>query len=905
MTAISAASDVSNRHKQKGKSMRAFLIAGTALAGSALVSPAAIAQDAPPAAPMPVAAPAEQGVSITELRVEGNERFEAATVLSYITLRPGSLFNQRIADDTLRALYETELFADVAIRNDGGVVTIIVKENPIINRILIEGNKSIKSDKIVPEIKLAPRQVFTRSKVRADTARIIELYKRKGRFGATVEPKMVMLDQNRVDIVYEINEGPKSKVRQITILGNEAFSDGDLKGEMLTKEASLLRILSSGTTYDPDRLAYDQQKLRQYYLTEGYADFRVVSAVAELTPDKKDFILTYVVSEGERYKFGEVKVESDIRDLSPTVLTNLVPVKAGDWYNAKSVEDTVERMTESAGLFGYANAQVRPEFKRNKETLTMDVTFRVEQTPRVYIERIDVTGNTSSRDKIVRREMRLSEGDVFNSFLIQRSESRIKSLGYFQEAFTIEQVEGSAPDRVRLVANVEEGNTGELQLSAGFSSIERFIFSGSIAKRNFRGLGQEVRASASYSTYSKSFELGFTEPYLFNKNIALAGDVFRRDYNSFNYLGNDRQTTYGNTSTGFQIRTGIPINEYLYFSGRYGLSFEDVTLSESQFFVDPDGSGPLPSRCEPLRAGRYLCDALGKRTTSALGFSLIYDRRNNSFRPTSGHSVTFNVDWAGAGGDVKYVKGRLKADKYFNIGSGFILSARAEGGYIHPLNKRTDGVEEVRLTDRFFLGEPEMRGFDIRGVGPRVIRYSDIDLTNPASPVVNTDDTNAYDDAVGGRAYYLGRLELEIPLGSGARDMGLRPSIFMDVGANFGVKDPELITLANTFTDTDGNVKSKCISTTGGISFAGQATPTGGGTPTGQFNTCPTGTSLFASPFQEAFLGDTWKPRVSVGIGVDWNSPFGPFRINFAQTIIKRDGDDTKRFSFNVGTSFR
>ncbi len=868
-------------------------VAGTAL----LCGTAIVALGVMPIAPLAAqSAGAEQGTVITELRVEGNQRFEASTVLSYVRLRVGDTYNQRTADEALRALYQTELFADVAIRNDGGVVTIIVKENPIINRILVEGNKSIKSDKILPEIKLAPRQVFTRSKVRADTARIIELYKRKGRFGATVEPKMVMLDQNRVDIVYEINEGPKSKVRQINILGNENFKDGKLKGEMMTKEASLLRVLSSGTTYDPDRLAYDQQVLRQFYLTEGYADFRVVSAVAELTPDKKDFIITYVVSEGERYKFGKVDVESDIRDLTPEMLQSMVPVKEGEWYNAKTVEDTVDSMTESAGLFGYANAQVRPVFKRNKDTLTMDVTFRVEQSPRVYIERIDVTGNTSTRDKVIRREMRVAEGDVFNSFLIERSENRIKSLGYFQEKFAIEQVEGSTPDRVRLVANVEEGNTGELQLSAGFSSIERFIFSGSIAKRNFRGLGQEVRASASYSSYSKSFEVGFTEPYLFNKNIALAGDIFRRDYNSFNYLGNTRQTTYGNVSTGFQIRTGIPINEYLYFSGRYGLSFENVTLDQSTYFSDIDGDGV--SACDPFIAGRYLCDALGKRTTSALGMSLIYDHRNNSFRPTSGHSITLNVDWAGLGGNVKYLKSRVKADKYFNLGSGWIFSARAEGGYVHPLNNAS-GVEGVRLTDRFFLGEPEMRGFDIRGVGPRVIRYG-VDSTTPATPVINFDRANSYDDALGGRAYYLGRLELEIPLGNSVREMGIRPSIFVDAGANFGVKDPQLTTVANTFTDTDGNVKTLCVLSTGGTAFATRAT----GVTTGAFNTCPTGARSIA-PFEEAFLGDTWKPRVAVGIGVDWNSPFGPFRINFAQTIIKRDGDDTKRFSFNVGTSFK
>ena len=325
-----------------------------------------------------------------------------------------------------------------------------------------------------------------------------------------------------------------------------------------------------------------------------------------------------------------------------------------------------------------------------------------------------------------------------------------------------------------------------------------------------------------------------------------------------------------------------------------------MTLSQSQYYSDIDNDGI--QECEPLIAGRYLCDALGKRTTSALGMSLIYDRRNNSFRPTAGHSVTFNVDWAGLGGDVKYVKTRLKADKYFNLGSGWIFSARAEGGYVHPLNKLASGVDEVRLTDRFFLGEPEMRGFDIRGVGPRVIRYG-VDASNPTAPIINFDRANSYDDALGGKAYYLGRLELEIPLGNGVREMGIRPSIFVDAGANFGVKDPELTTLAGTFTDTaDGKVKTLCVLTAGGTAFASQAT---GAAANSAFNTCPTGTSRTITPYQEAFLGDTWKPRVAVGIGVDWNSPFGPFRINFAQTLIKQDGDDTKRFSFNVGTSFR
>ena len=380
---------------------------------------------------------------------------------------------------------------------------------------------------------MAPRQIYTRSKVRADVARIIELYRRQGRFAATVEPKMVQLDQNRVDIVFEITEGPKSKVRQINIIGNEKFSDGKLRGEMATKAARWYRLFSSGTSYDPDRLAYDQQKLRQFYLTQGYADFRVTSAVAELTPDKQDFIITYVVEEGQRYKFGDVKVTSEIRDLSGDRLTNMLTMRKGQWYNAKLVEDTVDQLNETAGLFGYAFANVQPDFQRDKDTLTMGINFQIANAPRVYVERIDINGNTLTQDKVVRREFRLHEGDAFNSFQVKRSKDRINSLGFFQEKLEVEQKPGSAPDRIILETNVEEKSTGELSLSAGFSSLERFIISAAVTQRNFRGKGQELRTSVNYSSYSKSVELGFTEPYLMDKNIALGGDIYRRDLNSF------------------------------------------------------------------------------------------------------------------------------------------------------------------------------------------------------------------------------------------------------------------------------------------------------------------------------------------------------------------------------------
>ncbi len=854
----------------------------------------------PPVAAPAVPAPASEAVptatTVRSITVVGNQRLEAQTILSYLRLRVGQAYDRSILDQALKDLAATELFKDFQITDNGGALTIQVTENPVINRVILEGNKRLKEDKIRPEIKLAPRQIFTRSKVRADVARIIELYKRQGRFAATVEPKMVSLDQNRVDVVFEINEGPKSKVRQISIIGNEKFSDGDLKDEMATKESGLLTILSSNTSYDPDRLAYDQQKLRLFYLQNGYADFRVISAVAELTSNKQDFIITYVVEEGERYKFGDIDVKSELRDFQPEMLKTLLPMKKDDWYDAKLVEDTVESLSETAGLFGYAFADINPEFRRDPETRTMQITFNVAESPRTYVERIDVNGNTLTHDKVVRREFRLNEGDAFNSFGIKRTENRLNSLGYFQENLEIERKEGSAPDRIILETNVEEKPTGELSLSAGFSSIENFLLQASIRQRNFRGLGQQLQASVNYSSYSKSIELGFTEPYLFDRNISVGGSVYRRDLNSFNFINNDRQTTFQQVTTGFQLNAGVPLTEFMSFFGRYSLNYDDVTLDRGIYFFG--------DQCDPLVAGRYLCDAIGKRTTSLVGYTLAYDDRDNRIRPTRGQSLSLSQDFAGLGGSVKYVRTRANGSKHFNLGSRFILNISAEGGYIYPFGSApTPTSDKVRLTDRFFLGEPQMRGFDIRGIGPRVVRYANVDLTNPAAPVLDTSSDAQIDDALGGRAYYQGRVEIDIPLGTGAKELGLRPSIFLDVGSVFSVRRPTLTTLADFRDPADGLTKYLCRnSTTGATNFATN-TPDAAGAPTGQFTTCATGFAPLP-PFEERFFGDSWMPRVSIGAGVNWNSPFGPFRIDFAYALRKEEGDDTKRFSFNVGTQF-
>ncbi|MFA6218226.1 MAG: outer membrane protein assembly factor BamA [Erythrobacter sp.] len=879
------------------------LLAGTMLAG---VPQIAMAQDeggeetAPP--------PLVQQDTVRSIAVAGAQRLEPQTILSYIKLRPGDTWTKALGDQVLKDLYATELFSTANVANTNGDVVITIVENPVINRIILEGNKRLKSDKVLPEIKLAPRQIFTRSKVRADVARIIELYKRQGRFAATVEPKLVELSQNRVDIVYEINEGPKSKVRQINIIGNEKFSDGELRGEMLTKQARLTSFFSSNTSYDPDRLAFDQQKLRQFYLTEGYADFRVVSAVAELTPDKRDFIITYVIEEGERYKFGEVKVESQIRDFDSTAMTSRLSMRQGDWYNAKAVEDTVEQLTELAGTFGYAFADVSPDFRRDPETLSMNVTYLLREAPRVYVERVDVNGNTLTQDKVVRREFRTAEGDAFNSLAVKRSTARINSLGFFQENFEINQVEGSQPDRIVLEANVEEQATGELQLSAGFSSLESFILAGSIRQRNFRGRGQTVGLSLNYSRFSRSAQVSFSEPYVFDRNISAGLDIYRRDLNSFNFRNSQRNTTFRQATTGFSLRAGVPLTEYLSAIGSYTFNYDDVSLDRAIYFSDRDGDGI--STCDPIIAGRFLCEAIGKRVSSILGLTLNYDTLDSRLRPSRGETASLTTEFAGLGGSVKYLRARLRAAKYWSLGSGFIFSTSAEGGYIYGFGGSDEpGADSVRLTDRFFLGEPQIRGFDIRGVGPRVVRLqyvdADDDVTTPDVPQSIEEalaGRRRVDDALGGKAYYLGRAELEIPLGSGARELGLRPSIFFDVGSLFDVTAPALqdFPLGIQEQDASGNLiyLQSSVDDRGNDVILRVTSPTA---PDGSTNSP---SYISGTNFREVFVGDSPSPRVSIGFGVNWNSPFGPFRIDISKVLKSQTGDDTKRFSFNVGTQF-
>ncbi len=859
------------RRTRCARRLTLVLLASTACAHIAVAQTNPLLTQSPTGT-FPTPVPNTSG-TVKAIIVKGTERLEPETVRSYVNLEVGDTYDRDRLDKALKEIYASELFADATILDDNGTLTITVKENPVINRVLVEGAKRVKEEKVREEIKLAPRQIFTRSKVRADVGRILEVYRRSGRFSAGVEPKIVQLDQNRVDLVYEISEGAKSKVRQINILGNHKFKESQLRSVMATRQARPFRIFTSNDTYDPDRLAYDQQKLRQFYLTQGYADFRVVSAVAELTPDRKDFIITYVVDEGERYKFGDLNIESDIRDIKADTFKKLLTEKKGDWYNAQKIENTVDTLQETAGLLGYAFADIRPQFNRDKDKREMNITFQIAEAPRVYVEKININGNVRTKDQVIRREFRLAEGDAFNTLKVKRSRDRLQGLGFFQDKLEVEQKPGSTPDKVILEVNVQEKSTGSLEVSAGYSSLENFILSASVTQRNFRGRAQELRLSGNISSYSKSIEAGFTEPYLFGRNLALGFDIFRRDYNAFNTLAdNTRNTTYSDTTTGFQIRTGFAITEFWAASIRYGLSRENVTLDKATYY-NTDGAGNFTT-CDPLRAGRYLCDAVGSYTTSSVGYSLIYNSVNNPNRPSRGQRFVFSQDLAGVFTGVKYLRTKANYDWYrplFGANSGFILNIGGEAGYIFGY-----GGQAVRLTDRFFLGEGQIRGFGIRGVGPRVLREPLL-----ADGTIDPNRKDYTDDALGGETYYRARIEVQIPLGAAGSELGLRPSIFTDVGAVFKIPTPS----------------TSCL-----------AAPPGAANPhlTSVYNagTCASNDGTKGSGFDEAFLGNSAKPRVAVGVGVSWNSPFGPFRFDLAKALVKQPGDDPKLFQFNVGTQF-
>jgi outer membrane protein insertion porin family len=813
----------------------------------ALSAPAAHAQEAIQPAPSDV---------IRRVVIEGNQRIESSTVNSYLAIRPGDPFDPERIDVSIKTLFATNLFADVQIQQRESDLVVSVIENPIINRVIFEGLNTLGEDDLADEVQARPRSVFTPARAQEDVRRIIEVYRRSGRFAATVTPQVRELDQNRVDLIFEVDEGPVTGVRNINFIGNEAFSDGTLKDAIVTTKSHWWNFFSKNDNYDPDRLEYDREQLRQYYTNRGYADFRVVSAVAELTPDQRDFFITFTVEEGERYQFGTVNVQTALDRVPASLLQAALPIREGELFKGELIEDSIDAMSFVAGTVGYANVDIRPRVERNPETRRVDVTFEVNEGPRVFVERIDIVGNTQTLDQVIRREMRIAEGDAFNRVLLDRSRSRVRALGFFKDV-KVEEEPGSTQDRSVVKVTVEEEPTGELAFAAGYSSNDSFLFDVSVSQRNLRGRGQFLRLRASASSQRQQVDLRFTEPRFLGRELAAGFDLYslRTDFLD--------QSSFENQSTGLGLRASFPLTDRTSLGLTYTLANDDTEIADQ--LVDANGIDDPPTgfpnatppstaynpegdtlvdRCDSPINRPLLCDQEGSFLTSMIGYTFNWDRRNDYVSPTGGFDLSFSQDIAGLGGDVHYLRTELRGGTYLGLLRGVTASFRVSAGYIWSYDD-----DEIRINDRFFKGGSTFRGFDVAGIGPRELIITP--GATPGSEIVQ------YGDALGGNVYGIGTLQVTFPTGL-PETFGLDAAAFLDFGA-LGELD-------------DGSK---------------------------QFVTVVSGNT-----YTTLAVKDAASLRAAAGVSLFWDSPFGPVQFDFAQPFAYENYDRRETFRFSTRTQF-
>lgn len=832
-------------------------------------------------------ATAQAGETIRSVRVEGNQRIEDRTVQSYLLVEPGDTFDPDRIDLSLKTLFATGLFADASFDKQGSDLIVRVVENPIINRVLFEGNSAVDDDKMREEIQASPRGIFTAARVQADVQRILDLYRQSGRFSATVEPQYKPLEQNRVDLVFVVTEGPVTGVRAINFIGNDEFSDRRLRSEVVTKQSRWWRFFSSNDNYDPSRLEYDRELLRQFYQNRGYYDFRVVSAVADLTPDREDFYVTYTIDEGEQYSFGEINVETALDKLNGEALRRIVPFQEDDLFRGDAIEDAIDSLTYASGIAGYAFVDVSPQLEADPETRKVNVTFALDEGPRVYIERINIVGNTSTLDRVIRRELRVAEGDAFNRVLLDRSRNRVRALGFFQDV-TITETPGSEPDKTVVELAVEEQATGELSFAAGFSSVDAFLIDLSVSQANLRGRGQSVVARVSASSRQQIVDIRFREPRFLDRDLSAGFDIFstRSDFLDV--------SDFESSTVGAGLSLAFPITENTSLGLRYRLQSDEINVEDNSIVLDSatgnraveitgtndngtpdDTSDDFPTysyvstEADPLPTGTSLvnqcdiaylfrstiCDSERSDISSILGYTFNWDRRNDPIAPTGGFDFSFNQDFAGIGGDVQYLRTEVTGATYRGIFKGVRASVRVSGGYIEPLGDDTS----IRINNRFFRGGSSFRGFDVAGIGPRVVDT----IADTDGNVVDVKGLNA----LGGKAYYQGTAELTLP-NFLPEEYGIRTALFAEAGS-VGMLDDE---------DIDDP-----------IFFSLQS---------GQYNGVAAGTPAVRQ------IKDGLGLRATAGLSVGWDSPFGPIQFDFSHIIRKEDYDKTETFRFSTTTRF-
>ncbi len=670
-----------------------------------------------------------QATFVQEIVIEGMERIEPGTVKSYLLIREGDRYDVQRIDRSLKSLFATGLFADVSIRQQGGTLIVRVVENPVINRIAFEGNKAVGTETLESEISLRPRVIYTRSKVQSDVKRMLTIYRLEGHFAVTVEPKVIQLEQNRVDLVYEIAEGEPTEVESVRFVGNREYGDRRLRGVVETKEAIWYRIFSTNTVYDPDRVTLDRELLRRFYLSEGFADFRVNSAVAELTPDRKEFFITYTVDEGARYALDGIKVDAKLRNLKADQIKTVVELEKGDWYDVTEVDKAVDAITNRVGELGYAFVDVRPRIKRDRESKTISIIFEVKEGPRVFVERIDIAGNVRTLDKVIRREFQLVEGDAFNSAKVRRSRQRLRNLNFF-ETVKVEQVPGSAPDKAVVKVEVQEKSTGTVSIGAGYSSAIGAIGEFGLKESNFLGRGQKLGFKFTVAAKRSQADFSFVEPYFLDREVS-AG------FNVFHVRQNLEDTSSINTSrTGVRLHAGYYLTDDLRQNWSY-----DIRKSK----IDDVSSN----------AAALIQAELGAEYVSEVGHNIGLDTRDSALTPTSGYNVTFETDLAGLGGTLRHLRNTVRGGYYYPVADEWVLSAGGKFGYIVGLG------EDVHFRERYYIGGDDLRGFETAGVGPR---------DGPSG------------DALGGEWMYTGSLALKFPLGLPS-ELGVSGRLFTDVGS--------------------------------------------------------------------------------------------------------------------------
>ncbi|MEL6413598.1 MAG: outer membrane protein assembly factor BamA [Pseudomonadota bacterium] len=825
--------------------------------------------------------------TIRQIRIEGNQRIEDRTIQSYLLVSPGDAFDPARIDLSLKTLFATGLFADASFDKAGPDLIVRVVENPIINRVLFEGNSALDDDKLREEVQAAPRGIFTAARVQADVQRILELYRQSGRFSATVEPQYKPLDQNRVDLVFVMTEGPVTGVRSINFIGNEAYSDRRLRSEVVTKQSRWWRFFSSNDNYDPGRLEFDRELLREFYQNKGYYDFRVISAVADLTPDREDFYITYTIDEGEQYTFGEVDVETALDKLSSEGLKRAVPFSEGDLFRGDLIEDTIDTLTYAAGIAGYAFVDITPRLEADPETRKVNVTFAIDEGPRVYIERININGNTQTLDRVIRRELRVTEGDAFNRVLLDRSRNRVRALGYFENVEITERA-GSRADRTVVDIDVEETATGELSFAAGFSSVDSFLLDLSVTQRNLRGRGQTFVARVSASDRQQFVDFRFQEPRFLDRNLSAGLELFstRSDFLDISQFESE--------TIGTGINFGFPVTDNTGLQVRYRLQYDQINIRDQNVIIDDSGlivqslvqtggqdtpdnifdddfrvvderdvldGQRLVDQCSTqVISRRIVCDNERSDITSLVGYSFNWDRRNDPIAPTGGFDFSVSQDAAGLGGDVQYIRSELTGAAYRGIFRGVRASVRLSGGYIEPYGND----DRILINNRFFRGGSSFRGFDVAGIGPREI----ITLTDENGQITDVKPGRS----LGGKAYYQATGELTVP-NYLPEEYGIRTKLFVEAGG-LGILD-------------DADLRDPIFGQLGVGAFNGV-----------RFNGVPLGTPAVSQ------IKDGLGLRASAGLSIGWDSPFGPIQFDFSQILRKEEYDRTETFRFSTSTRF-